>query len=271
MSEPIISDTGPDAPTPEQRRLSFGAAAADYAAARPGYPADAVQWVFDGATGPVRDVADVGAGTGALTRTLVALAGSVTAFEPDAGMLEQLHAALPGVETAVAHAEALPTSDASFDALLAAQAWHWFDHGAAAAEFARVLRPGGVVGLVWNVRDSRVPWMGALQEVIGGEDSMRLIASESTQSILEQEERAGLAEIDEFLPGVERRTFAHTIAMTPEQLVRLTSTYSYVRLSPRADELYAAVRELLATHPDTAGRERVDVAYVTATYRWRRP
>jgi SAM-dependent methyltransferase len=271
VSEPIISDTGPDAPTPEQRRLSFGAAAADYAAARPGYPSDAVGWVFDGAAGPVRDVADVGAGTGALTRTLATLAGNVTAYEPDSGMLEQLHAALPGVETAVAHAEALPTPDASFDALLAAQAWHWFDHAAAASEFARVVRPGGVVGLVWNVRDSRVPWMGALQEVIGGEDSMRLVASESTQSILEQEERAGLAEIDEFLPGVERRTFPHTIAMTPEQLVRLTSTYSYVRLSPRADELYAAVRELLATHPDTAGRETVDVAYVTVTYRWRRP
>lgn len=270
MSEPIISDTGPDAPTPDQRRLSFGAAAADYAAARPGYPSDAVRWVLDGAAGQVRDVADVGAGTGALTRTLTTLAERVTAYEPDAGMLEQLHAALPGVTTAVARAEALPAPDASFDALLAAQAWHWFDHAVAAAEFTRVLRPGGVVGLVWNVRDSRVPWMAALQEVIGGEDSMRLVATESTQSILEQEERAGLAEIDAFLPGVERATFPHTIAMTPEQLVRLTSTYSYVRLSPRADELYAAVRELLATHPDTAGRETVDVAYVTATYRWRR-
>ena len=271
MSEPIISDTGPDAPTADQRRLSFGSAAAEYAAARPGYPVDAVQWVLDGTSHPVRDVADVGAGTGALTRTLIALAERVTAYEPDAGMLEQLHTALPGVSTAVAPAEALPTGDATLDAVLAAQAWHWFDHTAAAEEFTRVLRPGGVVGLVWNVRDSRVPWMGALQGIIGGEDSMRLVATESTQTILEQEERAGLAELDEFLPGVERATFPHTIAMTPDQLVRLTSTYSYVRLSPRADELYAAVRELLATHPDTAGRDTVDVAYVTAAYRWRRP
>jgi SAM-dependent methyltransferase len=271
VSEPIISDTGPDAPTPEQRRLSFGAAAADYAAARPGYPDDVVRWVFDGAAHPVRDVADVGAGTGALTRTLARLAERVTAYEPDAGMLEQLHSSLPEVGTAVAQAESLPAADASLDALLAAQAWHWFDHGAAAEEFARVLRPGGVVGLVWNVRDSRVPWMAALQAIIGGEDSMRLVAAESTQSILEQEERAGLEEVDEFLPGVERATFPHLIAMTPDQLVRLTSTYSYVRLSPRADQLYAAVRELLATHPDTAGRETVDVAYITAAYRWRRP
>jgi len=271
VSEPIISDTGPGAPTAEQRRLSFGAAASEYAAARPGYPVDAVQWVLDAASGPVNDVADVGAGTGALTRTLVTLADRVTAYEPDAGMLEQLHAALPGVGSAVATAESLPADAASLDAVLVAQAWHWFDHAAAAAEFARVLRPGGVVGLVWNVRDSRVPWMAALQGIIGGEDSMRLVATESTQSILEQEERAGRDEIDEFLPGVERATFPHTIAMTPDQLVRLTSTYSYVRLSPRADELYAAVRDLLATHPDTAGRETVDVAYVTAAYRWRRP
>jgi len=271
VNEPIISDTGPDAPTAEQRRLSFGAAAAEYAAARPGYPAEAVRWVLDGAARPVSDVADVGAGTGALTRTLVDLADRVTAYEPDPGMLEQLHEALPGVETAVARAESLPTGDGSLDAVLAAQAWHWFDHAAAAAEFARVLRPGGVVGLVWNVRDSRVPWMGALQDIIGGEDSMRLVATESTQTVLEQEERAGLAELDAFLPGVERATFPHMIAMTPDQLVRLTSTYSYVRLSPRADELYAAVRDLLATHPDTVDRETVDVAYVTATYRWRRP
>lgn len=271
MTEPIISDTGPDAPTPEQRRLSFGAAASDYAAARPGYPDEALRWVLEAAAHPVRDVADVGAGTGALTRSLVRLAARVTAYEPDASMLEQLHAALPDVSGAVASAESLPAADGAFDALLAAQAWHWFDHARAAAEFTRVLRPGGVVGLVWNVRDSRVPWMGALQDVIGGEDSMRLVAAESTQSVLEQEERAGRAEIDEFLPGVERATFAHTVPMSPEQVVRLTSTYSYVRLSPRADELYEAVRRLLATHPDTAGRDTVDVAYVTATYRWRRP
>lgn len=250
-------------PTFDDRKLSFGAAAASYADNRPGYPAEAVAWVFAGARRPVQDVADVGAGAGALTRTLVTMAGNVTAYEPDAAMLEQLAARVPGVRTIVSAAEELPADDDSLDAVLAAQAWHWFDHARAAAEFGRVLRPGGVIGLLWNVRDTRVPWMAALQDIIGGEDSMRMVA-ESSQDL---SERAGTEEIREFLPEVERASFAHAVPITPDGLLDLVSTYSYVRLSPHADRLYAEVRELLATHPDTAGRDRLDMPYVTATYR----
>jgi SAM-dependent methyltransferase len=252
-------------PTFDDRKLSFGAAAASYADNRPGYPREAVAWVFDGADHPVRDVADVGAGAGALTRTLVTMADRVTAYEPDAAMLEELAARVPAARTVVSRAETLPVDDGSLDAVLAAQAWHWFDHAAAAAEFRRVLRPGGVIGLLWNVRDTRVAWMAALQDIIGGEDSMRMVA-ESSQDL---SERAGTEEIREFLPEVERASFPHTVPVTPDGLLDLVSTYSYVRLSPRADELYAAVRELLATHPETTGRDRLDMPYVTATYRVR--
>jgi len=228
--------------------------------------------VLAGATRPVRDVADVGAGAGALTRTLVGLAESVTAYEPDAAMLEQLAARVPGVSTVVSAAEELPADDDSLDAVLAAQAWHWFDHARAAAEFGRVLRPGGVIGLLWNVRDTRVPWMAGLQQIIGGEDSMRIVDAEATSAeegteLLTREERSGLVEIAEVLPQVERATFAHTVPVTPQGVVDLVSTYSYVRLSPRADQLYAEVRKLLATHPDTAGRDVIEMPYVTATYR----
>lgn len=250
-------------PTFDDRKLSFGAAAASYADHRPGYPAEAVAWVFDGAARPVRDVADIGAGAGALTRTLVTMADRVTAYEPDPAMLDQLLARVPGVAGAVASAERLPADDDSLDAVVAAQAWHWFDHAAAAAEFGRVLRPGGVIGLLWNVRDTRVPWMAALQDIIGGEDSMRMVA-ESSQDL---SERADTEEIREFLPAVERASFAHAVPITPQGVLALVATYSYVRLSPRADELYAEVRELLATHPDTAARDQLEMPYVTAVYR----
>jgi hypothetical protein len=120
-----------------------------------------------------------------------------------------------------------------------------------------------VIGLLWNVRDTRVSWMADLQDIIGGEDSMRMVA-ESSQDL---SERIGTEEIREFLPDVERASFAHTVPVTPGGLLDLVSTYSYVRLSPRADELYAAVRELLATHPETAGRGVLDMPYVTAAYR----
>jgi SAM-dependent methyltransferase len=250
-------------PTFDDRKLSFGAAASSYADHRPGYPREAVQWVLDLVDHPVRDVADVGAGAGALTRTLVEMAERVTAYEPDAAMLAELEARVPGARAVVSRAEELPVDDASLDAVLVAQAWHWFDHARAAAEFGRVLRPGGVVGLLWNIRDTRVPWMAALQDIIGGEDSMRMVA-ESSQDL---SERAGTEEIREFLPEVERRGFPNPVPITPQGVLDLVSTYSYVRLSPRAEQRYAEVRELLATHPDTAGRDVLEMPYVTAAYR----
>ena len=242
-------------PTFEDRRLSFGAEAAAYAEHRPGYPSEAVRWVFDGATGDVHQVADVAAGTGALTRVLVDLGVEVTAYEPDPGMLEELGRRLPDVPRQVSHAESLPLTDASVDAVVVAQAWHWFDKVAAARELVRVVRPGGVIGLLWNVRDDHVPWMAVMSDIVDGEDSMRASRSDA------------LSEIAVVLPAVIRKDFPHTVSMTPEEIVGLASTFSYVRLRPNSAEVYAALRELLATHPDTAGRERIDVPYVCATYR----
>jgi len=242
----------------DDRRLSFGAAAADYAAHRPTYPVEAVRWALGAATRPVREVADVGAGTGAFSGVLAALGLDVTAFEPDAGMLQQLTTDHPDVRSVQAHAEHLPIDDGSVDAITAAQAWHWFDKPAAAAEFVRVVRPGGVIGLFWNVRDDRVPWMDALSDIVEGEDSMRATRSDA------------LAEIAAVHPGVERGDFPHTAAMSPEAVVGLVSTFSYVRLRTDADDVYAAVRTLLATHPDTAGRDVVEVPYLCAAYRVRR-
>jgi SAM-dependent methyltransferase len=245
-------------PAFEDRRLSFGAKASTYADHRPGYPPDAVAWVLAAASGPVRDVADVAAGTGALTRVVAEQGRRVTAYDADAQMLAELERRLPGVPTHVAPAESLPLEDASVDALLVAQAWHWFDKPAAAAEFLRVVRPGGVIGLLWNVRDTDVPWMDALTDLVEGEDTMRASRAEAR------------AEIASVHPDVESAEFAHTVAMTPDEIVGLLSTFSYVRLRPDADDVYAAVRRLLATHPGTAGLDVVDVPYVTATYRVRR-
>ena len=243
----------------EDRRLSFGAEAGAYAQHRPGYPPDAVVWVLAAATRQVRDVVDVGAGAGALTRVLLAQGLRVTAYDADAQMLAELERRLPGVPTRVAPAESLPLPDGSVDAVLVAQAWHWFDKPAAAAEFVRVVRPGGVIGLLWNVRDSDVPWMGELSDLIDGEDTTRASRTEAR------------AEIASVHPDVESAEFAHTVAMTPDEILGLVSTYSYVRLRSDADDVYAAVRRLLATHPGTAGLGVIDVPYVTATYRVRCP
>ncbi|HJX44034.1 MAG TPA: methyltransferase domain-containing protein, partial [Geodermatophilus sp.] len=149
-----------------ERRTSFGSVAADYAALRPGYPSDVVAFLLGDR--PLR-VLDLGAGTGLLTGVLLAAGHEVVAVDPSAEMLAQLRERHPDVPADVGGAEAVPLPDHSVDAVVAGQAAHWFDPGPAAAELRRVLRPGGVVGLVWNTRDETVPWVAALGEALAAE------------------------------------------------------------------------------------------------------
>jgi hypothetical protein len=97
--------------------------------------------------------------------------------------------------------------------------------------------------------------MASMSDIVGGEDSMRASRVD-----------AG-AEIRGLHPQAERADFTHSVSMTPEEVVRLSSTFSYVRLRPDAADVYARLQALLATHPETAGRDRIDVPYVCAAYR----
>jgi SAM-dependent methyltransferase len=150
------------------RARSFGAAADVYERARPGYPDAAVDWLLPAGA---RTVLDLGAGTGKLTRSLAAKGLEVVAVEPLAEMRTNLGAAVPEVRVLDGTAEAIPLPDASVDAITVAQAWHWVDPERATAEAARVLRPGGTLGLIWNRRDERVGWVKRLSEVLGSAES----------------------------------------------------------------------------------------------------
>ncbi len=148
------------------RASSFGEVADAYERARPGYPEESVCWL---AGETPSDVVDLGAGTGKLTRSLVALGHRVTAVEPLAEMREHLLASAPAATVLEGIAEAIPLPVASADVVVSAQAFHWFDHAVALPEIARVLRPGGRLALVWNTRDDREPWVAKLSQVIGNE------------------------------------------------------------------------------------------------------
>jgi SAM-dependent methyltransferase len=152
----------------EQQRhaSSFGAAAAAYAAHRPDYAQAAARWALEPAPGP--RVLDLGAGTGKLTATLLALGVEVVAVEPDPGMLAELSRSLPSVRALPGSAEAIPLPDGSVDAVLAGNAMHWFDMAVAGPEIARVLAPGGVLAGLWNVVDDSVDWVAGLARVGGG-------------------------------------------------------------------------------------------------------
>ena len=143
---------------------SFDTVAGEYDRGRPVWPRAAIDWLL----GPEPlDVLDVGAGTGKLTAVIAAAGHRVTAVEPMPRMREQLAARLPDVPRIAACAEQLPFAQDTFDAVLAGAAFHWFDAERALAEFARVLRPGGVVGMLGNVFDVGVPGVARLREILG--------------------------------------------------------------------------------------------------------
>jgi ubiquinone/menaquinone biosynthesis C-methylase UbiE len=182
-----------------ERAASFAGVADAYERARPGYPDDAVRWL---AGETPRDVVDLGAGTGKLTRSLVALGHRVTAVEPLEEMLAELRSAAPGARTVAGSAEAIPLPDGSADVVTCAQAFHWFDQAPALVEIARVLRPGGLLGLVWNTRDEREAWVQELSDVMVGRTGFlrrfpgQIEASGGLYKPVEQADFAHLQEID---------------------------------------------------------------------------
>lgn len=239
--------------TAQETALSFGRAASDYVAGRPSYPLESVAWLLgDGSL----DVVDVGAGTGKLTETIVAAGHRVTAVEPDEVMLATLAESLPGVVALSGTGEQLPLPDASADALVYGQAWHWVDSGRASAEAARVLRPGGRLGLVWNLRDERVPWVAELTRVMGGSEAERMIADDAVQ-------------VGEQFESAERHILAWTSTMTAEQIVRMAASRSYVITAPeeRRRSVLRNVRQLLATHLGAIGRDPIGLPYRTVAFR----
>ncbi|MCW2858104.1 MAG: class SAM-dependent methyltransferase [Marmoricola sp.] len=181
--------------SPDDRALtrsharSFAGVAEAYDRARPSYPDESIGWLVPSEKSRVLEL---GAGTGKLTELLVSAGHDVIATDPLPEMLDHLRRRVPGVAAAVATAERIPLASRSVDVIVCAQAFHWFEHDVAMPEIARVLRPGGVLALVWNMRDEGIPWVRKLGAVIGSEDRPDLAAP------LEQCEYFGPVEYGEF-------------------------------------------------------------------------
>lgn len=233
-----------------ERSLSFGSAAAAYERGRPSYPPEAIDWLLPAGA---RQVLDLGAGTGKLTTRLVERGLDVVAVDPIPEMLEVLRNALPKTRALLGTAEGIPLPDNSVDAVLIAQAWHWVDPALAIPEVARVLRPGGRLGLVWNIRDERLGWVRELGRIIGSDD---------------EGDR-----LDVTLPApftaLERHRVEWTNYLTPQALVDLVASRSYCITSP-ADlrtRTLDQVRELLASHPALANSTGLALPYVSVCIR----
>jgi ubiquinone/menaquinone biosynthesis C-methylase UbiE len=145
----------------------FSSVADVYERSRPGYAPEAVAWLCERLRiGCGRVVLDLGAGTGKLTRQLVFTGANLIAVEPLEEMRAELARTVPDAEAKAGTAEQIPLADASVDAVVSAQAFHWFDTERALAEIHRVLRSGGSLGLIWNTRDLADPVQATVDEML---------------------------------------------------------------------------------------------------------
>jgi SAM-dependent methyltransferase len=238
----------------------FSREAAAYGRGRPEYPAELGGWLAGTLRlGPGRTVADVGAGTGKFTRLVAATGARTIAVEPVAAMRAQLQA-LPGVEALEGTAQALPLPGASLDAVVCAQAFHWFASAEVLDEFARALRPGGRLGLVWNVRDESVDWVAQITRIITPYegDAPRYYKGDWRRPFPHPA----------FTDLVETR-FAYEHVGPPQQVVidRFMSV-SFIAALPLAQQaiVRAELQALVDTHPQLRGQPVLRFPYATSAF-----
>lgn len=236
---------------------AFESVGVEYDTFRPGFPFAAVE-----AAVPrnVTGVLDLGAGTGKLTEILAQRFAEVVAVDPSVAMLDVLRDKLPGVDARVGTAEAIPVTDATVQAVTVAQAFHWFDREAACAEIARVLQPGGTLGLLWNQSDPECTWDRACHRV--------------AHPAVDEEDRTTGAAADA-LPGfqlVEQSQFAWTEEISRSDYIGRWGTVStFLVASPdRRRDMIAALESILDDDPATRGRSAFGLPHRTEVFLYRR-
>ena len=233
---------------------SFGPVADAYHRGRPSFPVEAVQWLV----GPnPATVLELGAGTGKLTGVLAELGHDVHATEPDPEMLKVLRRHLPDVPTSESGAEEIPLPDRSVDVVVAGQSFHWFDHDRALPEIARVLRPGGFLAVSWNNRDTRIPWVRKLGQVLGDHPRLEKSTEGAVEAIV----------YSEVFGFVDEKQVHFWQDVNRESIVDLVMSRSYVAtLDDEARE--AKLAQVLALYDDYGrGMDGMQLPYYCECFR----
>lgn len=217
-----------------ERATSFGTVAENYDRLRPSPPPEALDWLVPAGCEVAVDLA---AGTGLFTRELLGRAARVIAVEPDDRMRDVLARRSPEVDARAGWGEALPVPDATADALFVSTAWHWLDPVRAVPEIARVLRPGGRLGVIWTSRDRSADWVAELDllRLPGVGDAADLPRSlDAVRAKLEREHTVQLPEGSPF-GAQEAASFRFTKTVTVEELVAWLATNSAFITASEAD------------------------------------
>ena len=239
----------------------YGSGADTYVKGRPDYPPEVSIWLRDIlGLGPDKTVLDLGAGTGKFTPRLLETGATVIAVEPVPAMLAKLSASLPQVRALAGTATAIPLPDACVDAVVCAQAFHWFASSGALDEILRVLKPGGKLGLVWNLRDASIPWVARLDAIVNQAegDTPRYYTGAWRQVF----PHAGFSALQE-------THFSQEHTGTPEDVLfnRVRSTSFIAALPPaQRQRIDDEIAGLIAAEPALRGQERISVPYRTAAF-----
>jgi Uncharacterized protein conserved in bacteria len=249
----------------ESAAKGFAAGADAYERGRPDYALEAVAaLVRELEIGPGKRVLDLAAGTGKLTRQLVGTGADIVAVEPIAEMRAKLVAAVPSAEALEGTAERIPLPNDSVDAVVVGQAFHWFDGVRAVSEIRRVLRPTGALGLIWQSRELARPWIERLEGIIDRADA-------GTPRFRSGAWREAFDRVALFDP-ISEASFGHVQRSDAETMVDRVASISYVAALPadRRTAVLDEVRALLATDPDTANAEVIELPYRARIF-WTRP
>ncbi len=267
-----------DRDTGEVKQLrsgSFGEVASTYERFRPGPPSAAIAWMLpDAAT----TVVDLGAGTGAMTQELVGKVDRVFAIEPDDRMRGILASKLPEVTALSGTGESIPLATSSVDVVLASSSWHWMEANRARQETARVLVPGGTLGVVWAGPDPDGPFVSQAQAMLSQMSSGQAASSDGDldlgRVVMDTENRVeSVLRIPEDSPFAqpEHQVLAWDVALTADDLMGLLETFSWIITMPedRRTHVVSEARRLLRDELGISGDVTVDVQYRSEAWRTR--
>lgn len=261
-----------------RRSGSFGDVATMYERFRPGPPSAAIRWMLpDSAT----SVVDLGAGTGVMTKDLLDRVDRVIAIEPDDRMRAILSSNLPGVTALRGTGESVPIDSSSVDVVLASSSWHWMELDPALQEAARVLVPGGTLGVVWTGPDPEGPFITQAQAMLSemSSGSVEPATGSGNDSdlgsvVMDTENRIeSVLYIPEDSPFAqpEHQILTWDVALTADELIGLLGTFSWIITmeDERRTHVVSEVRRLLRDALGISGDVTVDVQYRSEAWRTR--
>ena len=240
----------------------FDRAAPTYERGRPGYPEAAVRYLArELGLRPGRTVVELASGTGKFTRALRPTGATIVAIEPTRGMREEFSRQLPDLPVLDGVAEAIPVPDRFADAVVSAQAFHWFRPRPALREIARVLVPGGGVGLLWNRRDESVEWVHGLTRIVDRYGWKVPRTRQRRWRRLFEEKAVPFT-------ALRTRSFPFAQRLTPSSIVERFLSVSCIAVQAPSTQRKIAeeIREVIRRDPRTRGRASFDLPYRTDVY-----